>query len=58
MWVVQVLDLLEGLVSFMSSNEGVFLQAITSGEDPTEGLTRLGAPQTFITTFMVRLTLF
>lgn len=51
--LVQVLALLEGLVSFMSSNEGVFLHAMTAAEEPEEGLKRLGAPPTFISTFMV-----
>eukprot|EP00892_Ulva_mutabilis_P007419 jgi/Ulvmu1/5049/UM021_0066.1 len=48
----RVLGLLEGLVAFVSSNEGVFLNAITGAEEPDEGLKRLGAPEAFISTFM------
>jgi hypothetical protein len=52
---LQVLVLLEALVTFVSSNEGSFLKTIMSSEDIAQDLQRKGAPETFIGTFMVRM---
>lgn len=52
---LQVLALLEALVTFISSNEGSFLKTIMSSDDMAQGLRDKSAPESFITAFTVRM---
>ena len=52
--LLQVLALMQGLVEFMASSHGTFIETLMSSEDIGAALAIQGAPATFVDTFTVR----
>jgi hypothetical protein len=51
---LQVLSLMQALVSFMASNQGTFMMTLMSSGSIESSLDVLGAPSSFVRTFTVR----
>ena len=52
---MQVLALMQGLVSFMASNHGAFMETMMTAGSIADSLKHRGAPASFIQTFQVQL---